>query len=101
MGTVIEYAEPPRRDERPAPAKDLAGRYRLVWGVYNHPLSGKALEDAIAGGRAPYEHVHVGSILELDHDEADLLLEQGVIEPVDPPRKGQVAVAKAKAQRAL
>jgi hypothetical protein len=90
MATVIERAERPRRDDRPAPTKDLSGRYRVIHGDLIVPLSDKERLEAVAAGRPPFESLFVGSIVQLDHDDADRMLEHGVIEPEEPPRRAPV-----------
>lgn len=99
MATVIERAERPRRDERPPSTKDLAGRYRVIHGELIVPLPDDERAKAVAQGLPPFESLYVGSVVELEHHDADRLLENGVIEPLEPPRKVPT-VAASKVKRA-
>ena len=100
MATILSKAERPRVNDRPAPTRDLSGKYRVVHGDLLVPLELTPEEKAtrLAKGDPLFESLYKGSIVELSHDEADLLLDHGVIEAEEAPRKGQVAMAKAKAK---
>lgn len=96
MATVIDRTQRPRNDEKPVSTKDLAGRYRVVHGDLVVPLEPEARAKALADGLPPFEHLYIGSLVDLSHAEADRMLDQGVVELETPPRKGQIAVSKAK-----
>lgn len=94
MATIISSTDRPKTDDRPVSDKDLSGRYRVVHGDLLVPLETKERDEAVARGLPPFVSLFVGSVVELTHDEADKLLDCGVIEPEDVRRKGGPAPAK-------